>query len=399
MKTISTPPPADATGPLSAVRGLPSGSRVDTENRVVYGVAVLQTGPLNEGDARPWFIDAESLSQVLSLATVNPKGLKARWTHPNMSNDGMGTFLGRWRNFRIEGGTLFADLHLSEIAFREGDESRGQYVMDMAKNDPDAFGVSIFPVLDKAAMEKLQTAAGTQPMRFSKLVAADVVDEPAATRGGFFGGRLSIGTLPAKATQALDAVFPLGTPETVICQRAQAFLDTYLSTKFPEPATVDAGALLGVIDSLGDSLGKSIAGLSETLDKVMDKGFANRVQVTPVPLATVAIRRPAPSTLAGGVPRAELTALEATSMEKAWPFVDEYLADASVYAGMGLTLAEYVDAGLTTKLGRWHDNRSQAQLDPWLSSALKKQSDLVQRVHPVSSATGMFFDPGPLTAA
>jgi len=72
LKTITTPPPHGTERPLNALRGLPGDARVDRDNHVIYGAALIQLGPLNEGDERPWTIDGVSLSQVLSLAGKIP---------------------------------------------------------------------------------------------------------------------------------------------------------------------------------------------------------------------------------------------------------------------------------------------------------------------------------------
>lgn len=232
MKTITKPPVSNDVAPLKALRGLSSAARVDRVRNVISGVSVIQVGPLNEGDSRPWFIDATTAKQVVSMGNASPKGLKARWTHPGMSSDGLGTFLGRWKKFRLsdDGSTVLADLHVSRLAMK-GEDSRGEYVLDMAEQEPDAFGVSIYPVANRSEMESLETEDGLQPMRIRKLVAADVVDEPAATRGGFFGGQLSIATAPAKATQALDQLFANAEPE-VIRARVGGFLDDYLASRY-----------------------------------------------------------------------------------------------------------------------------------------------------------------------
>lgn len=234
MKTITKPRPIGVGYPLRALRGLPTGARVDHERRVVYGVAVMQLGALNEPDSRPYFADATTIKQVLALGKSNPKGVKSRWTHPNMSNDGMGKFLGRLRNFRPneDKSTVLADLHLSPIAFRGEDGGLGQQTLDMADQEPDAFGLSVAPVWDFEEMDRLETKEGTQPMRFKKLMAADVVDEPAATRGGIFGGEpLSLATAPHQLTNALNQLFADATPD-VIRDRAGGFIETYLASRF-----------------------------------------------------------------------------------------------------------------------------------------------------------------------
>lgn len=234
MKTITTMPVIGFSGPLQPLRGLPPAARVDCDRKVIYGAAVIQRGDLNAGDVRPLFIDDTTLTQVLKFGNASAKGLKARWTHPNMSSDGMGNFLGRWRNFRLssDGASVLADLHLSRIAFRGPDGGRGQYVLDMAADDPDAFGVSIYPATDDEAMDRDEDERGMKPMRIKRMVAGDIVDDPAATRGGLFGtGQLSLATAPSQLTAALDKLFAEATPE-VIRARSIGFLDTYLASRF-----------------------------------------------------------------------------------------------------------------------------------------------------------------------
>lgn len=233
MTAIKARPPIGMGYPLRELRGLPEKARVDLQKRIIYGAAVMQLGELN--DDRPYLADEQTLAEVVRLGNSMAKGLKARLSHPNASNDGIGKFLGRWRNFRWseDGSTVLADLHLAPIAFRgKRADSLGQYVLEMADENPDMFGVSLAPVWDFSAMESLENSDGLQPMRFKKLTAADVVDEPAATRGGLFGDApLSIATAPHKATQALDQLFQDAGPE-VIRQRVSGFLETYLANKF-----------------------------------------------------------------------------------------------------------------------------------------------------------------------
>lgn len=215
-------------------------NRVDRDMRVIFGCALIQKGDLN--DSRPWFIDDKSLRQVLSLVKkAGAKGLKSRFTHPNMSNDGLGSYLARLRNPRLsdDGETVLVDAYVQEIAFRRVDPelgmSRGEYILDMAINDPDALGLSLDPDLDLMAMEKEQREEDAyQPMRFVKLRAGDFVDEPASTRGGLFGGaKLSIATAPRLATNSLDSLFA-DASEDVIRTRVGDFLDTYLANRFSQ---------------------------------------------------------------------------------------------------------------------------------------------------------------------
>ena len=239
MPAISTAPQKDAFR-SSTVTSPPA--RVDRVNNIIFGASIIQAGELNDGDARPWSVDSKTLSQVLALAHASRGGVKARFTHPNMSNDGMGSYLGKWQNFEIDadGTTIRADLHIADAAFTSPQGDLGNYVMDMAEQDPEAFGVSIATRLDTAdlsawetsldGMSKEERKAARWPMRFSALKAGDIVDTPAATRGGLFSLETDLRNLPAQATALLDAYFSDASPD-VVRERINGFLDRYLSSK------------------------------------------------------------------------------------------------------------------------------------------------------------------------
>jgi hypothetical protein len=218
-------------------------SKVDRKANVIFGANLMQVGDLNDGDARPWTVDSASLQQAQQMMSKGNNGAKARFTHPNMSSDGMGSYLGRWKNVRVDGGTLRGDLHIADAAFTSPQGDLGTYVLDLAESDPEAFGVSLATRLDWADMEefdkKKDKPKGQKwPMRFSDIRAGDIVDEPAATRGGMFDLTTpDLRNLPAQATALLSTYFGDAEPE-VVRGRISAFLDRYLSTKeapVPEP--------------------------------------------------------------------------------------------------------------------------------------------------------------------
>lgn len=246
MQTIKTAPAQDAfrTQPTAAPP-----ERVDRVNNVIYGASVMQAGDLNDGDARPWTVDTETLSQIVAYGQAARGGIKARMTHPNMSNDGMGSYLGKWQNFRLDGDTVRADLHIADAAFTSPQGDLGNYVMDMAEQDPEAFGVSVATRLDQASlatwndnlqkMDRDKRKAARWPMRFAALKAGDIVDSPAATRGGLFSLEADLRNLPAQATALLDTYFSDASPD-VVRERINGFLDRYLATKGHDMTTETA---------------------------------------------------------------------------------------------------------------------------------------------------------------
>lgn len=210
-------------------------AKVDRKENIIYGAALMQIGDLNEGDNRNWTVDSKTLDQAQKFMSSRA-GAKARFTHPNMSNDGMGSYLGRWRNVRVDGDTLRGDLHLSSVAFSSPQGDLGNYVMDLAEDDPESFGVSLAGKLDMEDLRAWDDSSKKDrpekwPIRFSAVRAADVVDEPAATKTGlFYIAEPDLRNLPRQATLLLDTYFG-DSPADVVRERINSFLDKYLSEK------------------------------------------------------------------------------------------------------------------------------------------------------------------------
>lgn len=224
--TITTLPPSSTfrTVPL-----MEAPQRVDRENKRILGAAILQVGPLQDGDARPWINDEITAGQVIQYGNANSRGTKARFTHPSMSNDGLGKYLGRWSNFRLDGETVRADLQIADTAFSTPQGDLGSYVLDLAEEDPDSFGNSISFKPDWDAMKDSETDDGMQLVRLSGLKAVDVVDEPAAT-SGLFSREGDPRDLPAMATRLLDEHFA-GASADVIAGRVNGLLNRYFKTR------------------------------------------------------------------------------------------------------------------------------------------------------------------------
>lgn len=207
--------------------------RVDWNERVIHGAKLIELGDLN--DSRALTVDETTLEQMIELGSSNKQGLKARFTHPSMSDDGLGKYLGRWRNFRREGDAVLADLHLSDRAFNTPHGNLGQYVMEMAEDEAEMFGVS---AAGRFADDMFDVEPGDDddpddfryPIRFKAMLAADVVDSPAATRGGFFSSDLLDPSEPFAlhpiATQLLDNHLSSMEPAELL-ERFRSFLSRY----------------------------------------------------------------------------------------------------------------------------------------------------------------------------
>jgi len=152
-------------------------------------------------------LDMKSLLQIADLGNAAVRGIKSRFTHPGLSSDGLGRFLGRLRNFRIDHTgvpTVRADLKISDVSRKSPDGDLGGYVLDLAGEDPHAFGMSVvisvephwalsdgseIPAIDQDGnrVRRPDSSLYDYPVaRVFELHAADIVDEPAANRDGIF---------------------------------------------------------------------------------------------------------------------------------------------------------------------------------------------------------------------
>ena len=240
-------------------------SKPDREKGIVPDVILAEEGPF-KSEGRGEF-DRAAIRSIVKMANAKPGGLKSRWTHPGLSSDGLGKFLGRVKNVRSdtilrEAGTdkdgnplmkerLVArgDLYLDKTALEPSPESGskpyGVYVMDLAESDPDAFGTSlVLKVNQETRIDKqgkpLKDDFGEDlpPLWIpTELHASDIVDEGDATNS-FLSADILAGLPDAIVRQGcelLDAQFA-GQDREVVEARCKAFLNRYLAYRFGEAA-------------------------------------------------------------------------------------------------------------------------------------------------------------------
>lgn len=170
---------------------------IDRENGIVRNMLVVQVG---EAQGHGVFCDEQFVQDVANYGKTQTKGIKCRFGHPNMcGNDALGTFIGRFKNFRAVNGSCYADLHLSEVA-KKSPQFAGQslydYILEMADKESDMFGNSIVFAIAGHFMKDakgnptqvdwdLVDAGEPLYVKFGMLHACDCVDTPAATEGAF----------------------------------------------------------------------------------------------------------------------------------------------------------------------------------------------------------------------
>lgn len=205
---------ADLTTDLDRDRGLARGLEFvdrdggDFEAGLIRGAAIITTGV--EALGHDYWIDKGFGEQVArKIFAAGKQGVKARFTHPGLSADGLGTFLGRFKrppgatSFHdlIDGDTVRADLHIVDSAHGTPDGDLAGYVLNLAEEDPGAFGTSIVFKHDQAAEKKFRKLnshdgefvspddrnLNNYPhARLAELRAIDAVDSPAANPDGLF---------------------------------------------------------------------------------------------------------------------------------------------------------------------------------------------------------------------
>jgi hypothetical protein len=172
---------------------------IDRERGIIQGVTICQVGPAR---GHGGFIDKTFLLQIVEDASTKSAGIKARFGHPNMCSQALGTYLGRFKNYSYSGDQVKADLHLDETSKNTPNGDLFSYVLDMAGKNPDMFGASIaFEIAESVFLEEESEGKKVkiEYFRLKELRATDIVDEAAATDGLF-----SANTFPGIATQFLD---------------------------------------------------------------------------------------------------------------------------------------------------------------------------------------------------
>lgn len=209
---------------------------------IIRGMHIIQRG---EARGHERWIDMTMLEQVRDAINAESKGIKARYTHPSMSGDGLGKYLGRFKNATLEGEVVVADLHFSEAAHRSPEGDLASYIMDLAESDPTAAGNSISFEPDGDSEKQFRREHRDSDGRFEspddrneqnlthvrlkRLRASDIVDTPAATEGMFAG------SVAAEAEQLMgyalgfsDEVPALSQFDDVDPTRVRGFIERYL---------------------------------------------------------------------------------------------------------------------------------------------------------------------------
>ena len=175
---------------------------IDTDKGVIYGVVLAQKG-LNKNGT---YFSERFLNEL--KAKGDERGyIKARFGHPTMCNNSLGSYIGRYKNFKVEDEKLFGDLYLDDIAKDTNVEGRGitmyDYIMRMAQSNSEMFGNSIV-ILANYVVEEYEEGGEKREADGHELIewiSSDLVDDPAATDSLFHSKNDDLGV---KITDFLD---------------------------------------------------------------------------------------------------------------------------------------------------------------------------------------------------
>jgi hypothetical protein len=146
---------------------------IDATAGLIRGISVITVGPVS---GHEFYADAETLKTVLAAAKEY-NGLKVKLNH----GSDVGSIVGYLDGFRIDGEQLRADFHLLQSS------EHSNYVLELASTVPEQVGMSIAFSFESEEVDGLPYPA----VRCIEIYSCDLVDSPAANKGGLFSKKMS----------------------------------------------------------------------------------------------------------------------------------------------------------------------------------------------------------------
>lgn len=184
------------------------GYAVDVVAGTIEGVSLIQLG---EAKGHGLYVDGVSLATALEV--LGDANLPAFITHTGaLKEDRMLKQIGYFSKFYIDQGKLKAESFQSLESFRDDETESFNRLFDLAREMPDAFGLSLVFEAELAwvlkngeeisladSEGKPQGAVRDIPsVRFVSISSADFVDEPAANEDGLFSKKQTVNQIMSK---------------------------------------------------------------------------------------------------------------------------------------------------------------------------------------------------------
>lgn len=244
------------SGRISFAASKEAGSKVNAESRTISDVILCQVG---EAKGHGVHLEQSFIEAGIAYAQKHYSkiGMKCRFGHPAMSNDALGTEVGKFYNFRVVDDKMVADLHIYASAnLSPTHPGAGDWILSMADEDPSAIMCSIVFMPgkkyqyddegNKYYLKIIYTDFGakwgtedpnkkfdpSKPVyvELKELWATDLVDEGAAT-DKLFSATVNPDKFAVIATQFLDEHPKIAEFLGKNPQKLQEFLSKYQSLK------------------------------------------------------------------------------------------------------------------------------------------------------------------------
>ncbi len=201
----------------SLAQGLAPSSEVSLDGGKFGAGFIKNYAVITRGEAlgHQFWVDRDFVAQVSE--SLGGQGVKSRFTHPDMSSDGLASRLGRtYRAPSDNPDVARGDLHFSKVSRKTSDGDLAAHVVTLAEEDPTSFGASISFKIDMEATRlfneehgaswvededyfsggywDLENFQSPDPLntknylhvRLAENFASDIVDDPAANPDGLF---------------------------------------------------------------------------------------------------------------------------------------------------------------------------------------------------------------------
>lgn len=270
---------------------------VDMEKRIIYGYCMAEEGWFKSEDRGQF--TRESLQSIMDCFATDAKpkkGLRSRYTHPGMSDDGLGLALGRAKDPWIDKNENIwrarADLHISDMANESPKGKLGDYVLGMANDDPELISSSLvlepelaYPINKDGTRQKLADGTPIPPVWIcKKLMASDIVEIGDAVNQFLSAKGVDLQEMPdfiqRQAWSMLDKTFG-DAPRDVIEARLGGLLDRYFALKSPVLNSVTVVAPAEVLTGFDAAIATTL-GANEALQKMIEATQKELKAITPL---------------------------------------------------------------------------------------------------------------------
>lgn len=221
-------------------------AEVDRKAGVLRGYVVATEGDFRDGRGA---FDKDGLSQIAKMINASREGLKSRFGHPSLFSDGLGRFLGRVKNARMDYASgvdgdrvpaVRAELHFDKSAYSTPNGDLATYTMDLAESDKNAISSSLVIV-----PQIVDRGRGLSPVWYpEQLEASDVVETGAAVGSILDDSTAARRNMPA----ILSRVFAGMTPADVKAAMSEWHDATYGGQSKPTPVLDKYNIRLAEID-------------------------------------------------------------------------------------------------------------------------------------------------------